>query len=943
MRLRRPFPLALLAALVVAAPAGLAAQFYYLNQNKIQYRRLDWQVLKGPRVDLYYYPAEAELAPVALAYAEESYDVLALKFGHTVTRRIPLIVYASHADFEQTNILPFTPPEGLLGVTDFLKRRVTLPFRGNMAEFRHTLRHEMVHVFQLSLLEDRYVRSPQAALVPMPLWFTEGLAELWSGGEDARDEMILRDLVLSGRMPTLMQLSWVQGGIVYPIGGRIHRWLAETYGDWRVAELYRELWRYESFEAAIAAVYGKTIEQLDEEFQLAMRRAYYPVVGDYASLPAQARPLARGAIKATVAPADSTGPERVVYAAANDGFITYRMQPYEGGKTTDLLTAGRDGGFENFHAFDSRADASRKGLLLFSSRYQERDAVMIYDLAKRELVGRYQFDQLVSILSPVWAPDGKAVYFSGLEESGLSDLYKVELPAGTLTRLTNDHYQDLDPSVSPDGTRLVFASDRTALGLDDAVNLFVLDLASGAIRQLTYGRWVDEVPTWADSNRITFASGRDGVLNIFSTDTLGNGRRETSAYTGAFDAAPVPGQDVLLVGGFHELSLGIYAYPGDSLARRETFTLPEAPPPGTWSWPTGDAAGVATAAPKPYRRKYNLDFAAGGFTYVPRYGTGQGIAFLVSDLLSDNLVFVSINTFQGRRFSSIFGNTSASALYLNQSRRLNWGVGAFRFKGNQWAGDLTVAYRESTAGAFGLLRYPLSRYTRVEGRVVVEHSDRFDFTLPVDNPRREGWLTTQQVSYVYDNSLWISSGPVDGQVLAVTGGITSDFSNARFDNYTVAVDARKYLRLGSQSAFAFRGLYFYSGADRPERVNLGGTLALRGFPNYGYIIGSQGWMANGELRFPLLDYFTLGTPVGAAQFPEIQGAFFADVGRTWFPGEDRATLGSYGVSFRWPLVPGLVLRLDWGRRWSSGDFRGYNLLATQKRRSFLQFFFGYNY
>ena len=99
MRLRRPFPLALLAALVVAAPAGLAAQFYYLNQNKIQYRRLDWQVLKGPRVDLYYYPAEAELAPVALAYAEESYDVLALKFGHTVTRRIPLIVYASHADF----------------------------------------------------------------------------------------------------------------------------------------------------------------------------------------------------------------------------------------------------------------------------------------------------------------------------------------------------------------------------------------------------------------------------------------------------------------------------------------------------------------------------------------------------------------------------------------------------------------------------------------------------------------------------------------------------------------------------------------------------------------------------------------------------------------------------------------------------------------------------
>jgi hypothetical protein len=925
-------------------PRELAAQFYYLNQNKIQYRDLDWQVLRGPRIDVYYYPAEAELAPVALAYAEESYDVLALKFGHEVTRRIPLIVYASHADFEQTNILPFTPPEGLLGVTDFLKRRVTLPFRGNLAEFRHTLRHEMVHVFQISLLEDRYVRSPQAAGVPVPLWFTEGLAELWSGGEDARDEMILRDLTLSGRLPSLMQLSWVMGGIVYPLGGRIHRWLAETYGDWRVAEFYHELWRYESFEAALQGIYGRSIEQLDQEFQVAMRRHYYPVVDQYTALPARARLLASAAIKPSYAPADSTGPERVVYAAADDGFITLTERPLEDGKARGLVTAGRTSAFENFHAFESRADASRPGLLLFSSRYQDRDALIIYDRVRREVVGRYQFPELVSVLSPVWAPDGRSIYLSGLAESGISDLYRVELPEGRLTRLTDDPYQDVDPSVSPDGTRLVFASDRTALGLEDAVNLFILDLATGEIRQLTYGAWVDEGPRWAEPDRIVFASGRDGVLNIFSTDTLGNGRRESSAWTGAFDPSPVPGQDALLVGGFHELSLGIYLYAADSAARAETFSLPETPPHSTWEWPRGRPEGVASAPPRPYQRKYTLDFAAGGFSYVPRYGTGQGAAFLISDLLSDNLLFVSVNTFQGRRFSSIFGNTSASALYLNQSRRLNWGVGAFRFKGNQWQGDLTVAYRESAAGVFGIMRYPLSRFTRIEGRATIEHSDRFDFTLPVEDPKREGWIASQAVSYVYDNSLWISSGPVDGQLLAVTAGVASDFSNARFDNFALALDARKYFRLGSQSAFAFRGFGFYSGADRPERVNIGGTMALRGYPNYGYILGSRAWMLNGELRFPLLDYFTLGTPIGAARFPEIQGAFFADAGKAWFlPSERRAVLGSYGVSFRWPLVPGLVLRIDWGRRWSSDDFRGYGLLESQKRRSFFQFFFGYNY
>ena len=54
-------------------------------------------------------------------------------------------------------------------------------------------------------------------------------------------------------------------------------------------------------------------------------------------------------------------------------------------------------------------------------------------------------------------------------------------------------------------------------------------------------------------------------------------------------------------------------------------------------------------------------------------------------------------------------------------------------------------------------------------------------------------------------------------------------------------------------------------------------------------------------------------------------------------------LGSYGISFRMPLVPGLVLRLDWGRRFSDANFRGYGLSERQKRRSFVQLFFGYNY
>src|SRR3954466_2110321 len=107
------------------------------------------------------------------------------------------------------------------------------------------------------------------------------------------------------------------------------------------------------------------------------------------------------------------------------------------------------------------------------------------------MAGRYQFDRLVSILSPMWMPDGKSIVFSGLSESGVSDLYRVRLPNGSLEALTHDRYPDLDPSPTSDGRRLVFASDRTTGGLNGAVNLFILDLASGSTLQLTRGKWVD--------------------------------------------------------------------------------------------------------------------------------------------------------------------------------------------------------------------------------------------------------------------------------------------------------------------------------------------------------------------------------------------------------------------------------------------------------------------
>src|SRR5207302_6663910 len=100
------------------------------------------------------------------------------------------------------------------------------------------------------------------------------------------------------------------------------------------------------------------------------------------------------------------------------------------------------------------------------------------------------------------------VVFSGLSVSGYSDLYRLWLAdpgdsagAGRLERLTSDRYEDVDPTISPDGRTVVFSSDRTPFGRGGAHNLFALDLPTGTIRYLTYGDWRDESPRWGGGRR----------------------------------------------------------------------------------------------------------------------------------------------------------------------------------------------------------------------------------------------------------------------------------------------------------------------------------------------------------------------------------------------------------------------------------------------------------
>jgi Tol biopolymer transport system component len=106
---------------------------------------------------------------------------------------------------------------------------------------------------------------------------------------------------------------------------------------------------------------------------------------------------------------------------------------------------------------------------------------------------------------PDWSPDGSTIAFNSDRdhEAGLRG-YVVEPDGSKLRRIDVDAWIEY-PSWSPDGKELAFMG---ALGSN--YELFVADLASGEVKQLTTSPGHDGWPAWSpDGSTIAFTSVRD--------------------------------------------------------------------------------------------------------------------------------------------------------------------------------------------------------------------------------------------------------------------------------------------------------------------------------------------------------------------------------------------------------------------------------------------------
>ena len=937
----------LILVILLILPEFLYSQFVDFGKNKVQYSDFDWYIFNTKHFNIYYYKGAKELSEIAGSFAEESYNILQQKFNHSLSDSIPLIIYTTPQHFRETNTTPELLPEGVGGFFEFIKGRVVIPNEGSLGNFKHVIRHELVHVFMTSMITNSLHNHGIIIERLPPLWFTEGLAEYWSTEWDTEAEMVLKDAVLNGYIAGLSDWENFYGTFfMYKMGQKVFEYISKTYGEDKILQLLENFWMYDNIEKVLKYTLGKDYQEFDKGFLYYLKKLYFPNLKntDDPSQVSLSLPFDGYAYKSTYS---NFNKENNIYFIGNRlGYTSIFKYNLDNKKKPELVVEGESTEqFEAFHFFRTGLDVSSKGLLAFITQAGGTDVLHIYDLNEDKIKKDYSFKDIVGIGSPSWSSDSKKIVFSAIEFSGKSDLYIFDFEKEKLSRLTNDFYDDRDAVFSPDGKYIVFSSDRTSFGKDNKYNLFLYNLQTNEIKNLTFDTCVDFSPSFSpDGKRIIYTSNSGNVQNIRMIelpdevpDSLYNNlkisvKQITNFTTGAMDPKWC-GNDKIVFSAYENGNINIKILENVIQKSDTAKSIAENKNPGIDSgWTLPKITGDFTKNVLKYEKRYSFDIATTSITTDPVFGTTAGGLLSLSDLLgNEKYYFLLYSSDDGN--SEFWKSLNIAISKISLEKRLNYAYGVYHLSGRRY--DLTQSdfvYYERLYGGYLSLSYPLSFFRRLETSVSLSQSEK-----DLDFEERRSLLLSNTISYVKDNSLWYITGPIDGEMFNLTLGYVSDVENSNENYYSFLIDYRKYFRIGRLSSLALRGQFFDNEGKNPRRYFLGGTWSLRGWSQLS-IRGTKLWQANAELRFPLLDMLYLKFPFGMVWgFPAIRGALYFDAGNCWDNSENyNFTRGSLGAGMRINLFNVIVLRYDFGKRIE-------NNFTKLQDGLFQQVFFGWDF
>lgn len=604
---------------------------------------LEWHTLETPHFHVHYHGGLHEVAQRVGTLAEDAHRRLAPELGwapdgvvHIALTDTSEFANGSATPLPYNTIRLFATAPGDMSVLgdydDWLDLLVT-------HEHTHILHLDNVRGFA-AVVNGIFGKTltPNTA---QPRWITEGLAVVKesahsTGGRmrSTQFDMFLRADVLEGRVAGLDQMShdalrWPSANLWYLYGSRFLGWVFDVYGSdvaAAIADDYAHRVIPYGINRSVRRATGRTYDELYDAWKLHLREHYAAQLA-----PVLARGLREGrrltftgrnTLRPRVAPRCYSDTPSLLYFQ-DDGQLTpgiYQLPLTADGQRASAPPRMVSRAHGNTLSFD------RDCAVLFDAVGISRRRYRLFDLF-RQLRGttsvrgfsadRERLTTGARAREPDVSPDGGSVVYvthhAGTSTLRLAALDAHSRPVRSRRLVPSARYeQAYTPRFSPDGKHVAY-SVWTRGGYRD---IRIVDVATGAVEQVTHDRALDQQPTFSPDGRfLFFTSDRTGIANIYAlVRATGELYQVTNVRTGAYTPELSADGRLLYYTGYTADGFDLFVLELD-----ESRWLPAPPPPDdrppaaqhddARRWPVRPYTPLETLGP----RSYSAELATGTF------------------------------------------------------------------------------------------------------------------------------------------------------------------------------------------------------------------------------------------------------------------------------------------------------------------------------------------
>ncbi len=506
------------------------------GKNRIQYRSFDWVYLSGENFDVYYYDGRRAVATEALQYLESEFDRITDLIGYAPYYKARIFLYNSLADQRQSNVGLNRTEYTVNGEIEFVKPYIEVSYPGTSQEFKRELLYKVSDLMINEMMYGGNLKEifQSALLMNLSEWFVKGASEYVAKGWTSEMDDYVREIIRSKRVNKIFRLTGREAAVV---GQSFWNFIAEKYGKSSISNIlnYTRITRKE--EQSVLITLGVSYKQVIKEWQQYYSEMEAQVSKSYVSHPDSTKLKLRhnSTTQFTTLKVSPDG-KYLAYAENDRGRYIVKVRSLQNGKETTILTHGSK---VIAQEVDYRlpiigwSDASTLGVIAVRNGEY---TFWLYDMNSHTKLPR-ELDKFNNVRSISFSSNGRLAVLSA-DYEGKNDLYLISSRRDRIRRLTNDPYDDLDPTFIPNTNKIVFSSNRTTDSLNTKVKVplsslsenyslyaFDLDTTKTRVQRITNTVSKDFSPLALNNNVFYYLSDQRGIVNLFKYD------RSTGIYT----------------------------------------------------------------------------------------------------------------------------------------------------------------------------------------------------------------------------------------------------------------------------------------------------------------------------------------------------------------------------------------------------------------------------